>query len=195
MATTLGAATLAAHRIDPERGTDPRITPAHVAGTAAVALTVAVPDGPLGEEPGWRGYAVPVLQRAHSPLTASLLVGIAWSVWHMPLLAAMPSLRFDVPLRAYLGPYTVWLTAQSVFHTWLHNASGGGVPVAVLAHSAVNATFLVAIREGLPDVLEPDDAPRTMRVLAGTWTVLALAIAAGTRGRLALTPRPTRAFA
>jgi uncharacterized protein len=195
VATTLGAATLAANRIDPARGTDPRVTPAHVAGTAAVALTVALPDGPLGEEPGWRGYAVPVLQRAHSPLTASLLVGIAWSVWHIPLLTAMPSLRFEVPLRAYLGPYTVWLTAQSVFHTWLHNASGGGVPVAVLAHSAVNATFLVAIREGLPDVLEPDHAPRTMRAIAGAWGVVALAIAAGSRGRLALTPRTSRASA
>jgi hypothetical protein len=77
----------------------------------------------------------------------------------------------------------------------LHNASGGGVPVAVLAHSAVNATFLVAIREGLPDVLEPDHAPRTMRAVAGAWAVVALAIAAGTRGRLALTPRTSRASA
>jgi hypothetical protein len=76
----------------------------------------------------------------------------------------------------------------------LHNASGGGVPVAVLAHSAVNATFLVAIREGLPDVLEPDHAPRTMRAVAGTWAVLALAIATATRGRLAATPPGSGGF-
>jgi len=128
-------------------------------------------------------------------LTTSLLVGMAWSAWHIPLLAAMPGLRFEVPLRAYLGPYTVWLTAQSVFHTWLHNASGGGVPVAVLAHSAVNATFLVAIREGLPDVLEPGHAPRAVRFIAGAWTVVALVIAGATRGRLAETPRASCAFA
>ena len=131
------------------------------------------------------GYAAPVLQRDHSPLTASLLIGIAWTVRHVSLIAAMPSLRFDVPLRAYLGPYAAWLTAQSVFHTWMHNASGGGVPVAVLAHSTVNATFLVAIREGLPEVLEPEHASRAMRAITGAWAVVALAIAGGTRGRLA----------
>jgi uncharacterized protein len=188
IATTLGGATLAAHRID-RTPTGPGVTPAHIAGTAAVALTIALPDGPLGEEPGWRGYAVPVLQREHSPLTGSLLVGMAWTAWHIPLLAAMPSLRFGIPLRAYIGPYAVWLIAQSVFHTWMHNASGGGVPVAVLAHSGVNATFLVAIMEGLPEVLEPDHAPRTMWTIAGAWAVVALAIAGGTRGRLALAPR------
>jgi uncharacterized protein len=195
MATILAGAKLAARRIDRTPRADPGITPARIASTAAVALTVTLPDGPLGEEPGWRGYAVPLLQRGHSPLTTSLVVGMAWSAWHIPLLAAMPGLRFEVPLRAYLGPYTVWLTAQSAFHTWLHNASGGGVPVAVLAHSAVNATFFVVIREGLPDVLERDHAPRAVRFIAGAWTVVALVIVGATRGRLAETPRASCAFA
>ena len=41
--------------------------------------------GPIGEEPGWRGYALPRLQSARGPFLGSLLVGCLWAGWHLPL--------------------------------------------------------------------------------------------------------------
>src|SRR4051794_8829635 len=41
--------------------------------------------GPLGEEPGWRGFALPRLQRLHGPLVGSLILGPLWALWHLPL--------------------------------------------------------------------------------------------------------------
>ncbi len=187
MATTLGAASVVARRLDPAPGRS-AWTPGRLAATAAVAASAALPGGPLGEEPGWRGYALPLLQRRRSPLTASLAVGLVWSIWHVPLLAAVPDQRLGVPLRTYLVPFTVSLIGQSVFHTWLQNASGGSVPLAVLAHSAANASVLVAVADGLPELLEPDHAARSVRVLAGAWSLVALALVAATRGRLGRRP-------
>src|SRR5215204_5322789 len=41
--------------------------------------------GALGEEPGWRGFALPRLQSLHGPLVGSLILGVLWSLWHLPL--------------------------------------------------------------------------------------------------------------
>jgi membrane protease YdiL (CAAX protease family) len=42
-------------------------------------------DGPLGEEPGWRGYALPQLQTGRAPLGAALILGLFVALWHLPL--------------------------------------------------------------------------------------------------------------
>ncbi len=40
----------------------------------------------LGEEPGWRGFALPQLQTKHSPIIASLILAPIWAIWHLPLI-------------------------------------------------------------------------------------------------------------
>lgn len=49
-----------------------------------VFLLSGLLDGPFGEEPGWRGYALAKLQSRYNALVASLILGVLWAVWHLP---------------------------------------------------------------------------------------------------------------
>jgi hypothetical protein len=102
----------------------------------------------FGEEIGWRGYAVPALQRTHSPLAAALVIGVAWSAFHWLALLA----NGDAPL-AYTAIGSTMLVAFSVILTALFNAGGQSVALVALAHAtydtvAVGVTPLV--ETGLP---------------------------------------------
>lgn len=80
----------------------------------------------LGEEIGWRGYALPRLQRHVTPLTASLVLGGCWAAFHVVALAQNP----DRPW-AYVAVGSVVLVAMSVVMTWLFNRTGSVLLVAV----------------------------------------------------------------
>jgi membrane protease YdiL (CAAX protease family) len=87
------------------------------------------------EEPGWRGYALPHLQRDYGALTASLVIGAVWAVWHLPL--------YYLPGGMYAGKsfalFAPMVLAFSVVLTWLYNGSGGSVPAAMLLHAGINS--------------------------------------------------------
>jgi hypothetical protein len=105
-----------------------------------LAIAILIVGGPLGEEIGWRGFALPALLRSgRSPAMASLLVAAMWAVWHLPL--------FWMPGAAQEGSsiwgFVVLLAAFSVMTTWLWLRSGGSLAVAIGFHWAINvATFL-----------------------------------------------------
>ena len=85
----------------------------------------------LGEETGWRGFALPELQKRFSPFVASLVVGVFWAAWHMPLMG--------VEFKAAVIPaFLLSVMAGSVVMAWLFNrANGGLLPLPVL-HATVN---------------------------------------------------------
>jgi hypothetical protein len=90
----------------------------------------------LGEELGWRGFALPRLQRTRSALTSSVLISLAWAGWHLPAF-------FYVPSYVALGPSVVpgfflGILAGAIVLTWLYNSSGGSVLAAVLWHASFN---------------------------------------------------------
>ncbi|ELZ32423.1 abortive infection protein [Halogeometricum pallidum JCM 14848] len=87
------------------------------------------------EEPGWRGYLLPALQEAYSPLTAGLLVGIAWAGWHLPLVVIPGTIQHTLPL----GLYLLQLVELSILLTWLTNRVEGSVLPAMLLHAGGNA--------------------------------------------------------
>jgi uncharacterized protein len=94
----------------------------------AFALAMVNPlAGPLGEEPGWRGFAQPGLQRRRSPLAATALMAVLITVWHMPLMMAPFNLR-PVELLGTVG-VTFW-------YAWLFNRSGGSALVTLVGHAA-----------------------------------------------------------
>ena len=95
----------------------------------------------IGEEFGWRGFALHRLQRTHSAVTSSLLVAIAWAGWHLPLFFYIPSYT-AMGVRVLPG-FFLGLFAGSIVLTWLYNSSGGSVLAAALWHA------LVQFRDGL----------------------------------------------
>ncbi|MCK6211679.1 CPBP family intramembrane metalloprotease [Georgenia sp. EYE_87] len=101
------------------------------------------------EEAGWRGFALPALQVRHSALTSSLVVGLLWALWHLPLL-----LGGDPTMSTYpLVPYVVWVVAEAVLYTWLYNSTSGSLLVVVLLHGVTNVVGLFGSAPWLVAVL------------------------------------------
>jgi uncharacterized protein len=65
-------------------------------------LLVFIAGGPLGEEFGWRGYALPAMQEYMSWRSASLLLGTIWGIWHLPLLFLTGSSQSNIQFMAFL---------------------------------------------------------------------------------------------
>jgi membrane protease YdiL (CAAX protease family) len=94
------------------------------------ALLQSLLLGPMGEEFGWRGLALPLLQRRFSPFWASLILGVVWAVWHAPAFAMS-----GTPQSAWsFGPFFLGLIAITVIMTPLFNASRGSLLIAILYH-------------------------------------------------------------
>lgn len=98
----------------------------------ALALTLVI--GPV-EELGWRGVALPLLQRRLAPLWSALIVGTVWGIWHLPafLLSGTRQSAWAV------GPFLLGIVALSVIVTPMFNASGGSLLVPALLHFQMNA--------------------------------------------------------
>lgn len=98
-----------------------------------IAFVPALLIGPV-EEIGWRGFALPLLQRRFVPLTAGLVLGALWGLWHLPafLLSGTPQSAWS------FGPYVVGVLALSVLLTPMFNASGGSLLVAMFFHFQMN---------------------------------------------------------
>jgi membrane protease YdiL (CAAX protease family) len=126
-------------------GLAPRL--AHEKWWSALPLVLAsgqlISDpGPIGEELGWRGYALPRLLALMSPLSAGLLLGAIWSVWHLPAF-------FVAPLgQSLAGVFWFMSTgvAVSVLMTFVYvNANGNVTAAGVLPHLMLNACLAVGI--------------------------------------------------
>lgn len=119
------------------------------------------------EEPGWRGFGLPVLQERYSPLRATIVLGLVWGVWHVPIYGPA---GFVVP----------WVLA--VFYTLLWNATHS-VGLCILLHAsftpAQDHLLLMPRQDAYTAVLDTPDW-----VILGTYLVAAGVVVAMTRGRL-----------
>jgi uncharacterized protein len=88
-------------------------------------------DGPMGEEPGWRGFALPGLQGGRSPLVATLILALLVTIWHVPLFFLEGGLQPSVIVGGVLGPFAFTFVA-----TWLFNHTGGSVLMTIVMHAA-----------------------------------------------------------
>jgi membrane protease YdiL (CAAX protease family) len=92
-------------------------------------------DG-LGEEIGWRGFALPKLLENRSPLVASLILGAFWAVWHFPYALTDGTFLSEVPLHWFF----INLLALSVIYTWIFVNTNGSLLLPLLFHAAGNVT-------------------------------------------------------
>lgn len=153
-----------------------------VLGSLALYLLVLGSGGPLGEEPGWRGFALPRLQERFGPLPGTLVLGVVHGLWHLPVYVLVPGYNgatgrpLDIALS--FGTFVVGTTALAVVFTWVVNNTGGSLLLAVLLHCSVNtAGMFLGLFPGIPAA--GSGLPRTAALV-----VIALAVIAATRRRL-----------
>jgi uncharacterized protein len=90
------------------------------------------------EEIGWRGFALPRLQKRYNALLATLIVGTLWGLWHLPLIFLAGS------MSEYPFVWFISIVADAFMYTWIYNSTKGSIlPVALL--NCVVAIVLIAV--------------------------------------------------
>lgn len=95
-------------------------------------------SGPLSEEAGWRGFALPRLESKYNALASSLILGVIWTFWHLPLFFITGQTQVGIPLPIYL----FLVITITIYLTWLYNNTRGSLIITVLAHYCFNLTGL-----------------------------------------------------
>jgi membrane protease YdiL (CAAX protease family) len=101
--------------------------------------TAILGAGPLGEEGGWRGYLLPRLLEQGGEMRSSLIIGVIWALWHLPIMAMFADWRSGVPLTAYLPLYTAGVIGLSFVISRVWVIGGGSLVPCIWLHGLVNA--------------------------------------------------------
>ena len=132
----------------------------------------------LAEEPGWRGFAQPRLQRRCNALGASIIIGLLWSTWHL-WYVILPGGFSNVTGTDALATY-LRLTSTAIIYGWMYNGTNGSLLIAMLAHVGHNlaASFIPT----------PPDAGRQHLINAFAYLVAGVLVILTTRSRAPRAP-------
>jgi len=133
-------------------------------GLSAIFLWILTSG--VGEEMGWRGFALPTLQAKYSALKSALILGLFWAGWHIPAFFYLPTymrLGFTILPMFILGIIT-----GSIVYTWLFNSTDGNILIAILFHGIFNFVTASKAAEGLPDAI--------VSTLVMIWAVMLIII-------------------
>lgn len=117
-------------------------------------------DGPFGEEPGWRAYALPRLQQLWTPLRAACTLGVVVALWHLPLVTSGMLPPFGIPVTF----------AITLVYVWLFNRSGGSALMTLVFHVAQGTVSYAAL--GFTHA----DADRMVWLTGTLWIVIAIGL-------------------
>jgi uncharacterized protein len=84
------------------------------------------------EEIGWRGFALPRLQKRYNALLATLIVGTLWGLWHLPLIFLAG------PMSEYPFVWFISIVADAFIYTWIYNSTKGSILLVALFHGSLN---------------------------------------------------------
>ncbi|MFR9731534.1 CPBP family intramembrane glutamic endopeptidase [Saccharopolyspora sp. MS10] len=164
----------------PFSGWEVRMPPAWVFAAYVPALVLQLLTTGLAEEPGWRDFALPRMQPRFGPMLGTLLLGVMWGAWHLPLFltewGGYPNVRWTQPFEFVLAAVVF-----SFVMTWVFNRTGESLPLAMLLHVGVNNFFSVAWLEMFPGV-DPHGDSTHIQLIA--WSAVGLVLIVATRGRL-----------
>jgi membrane protease YdiL (CAAX protease family) len=133
-------------------------------------------EGPLGEEPAWRGFAQSRLQSKWSPLTSAALLALLITCWHLPLVF-MPQFDLALPDIATTLLVTFW-------YAWLFNRTGGSVLLTLIAHASEGSVNVKALWLAGPD------ADRLAWTWLAAWALLVAALLIFDRKSWRTAPEP-----
>ncbi len=125
--------------------------------------------GPLGEEIGWRGFALPRMQLRYGPLWGTLLLGVLWVFWHLPhfLTSAQrggPGTSFATFLTNF-PIFFLMVIAMAIIFTWVFNHTRGSLFMAILLHASIN-TFSIVVPLFAAPIVTSTDLPILIGVAA-----------------------------
>lgn len=146
----------------------------------AITYFVYILGGPLQEEPGWRGFALPRLQQRLHPLIAALILGVIHCFWHAPLFftSEWDTARQD---PGQFLAYLILVVCISVVLSWLANGARGSILLVILGHNSVNWALFAA------GTLEGAQVSSNWPAALGLSCLAIIAIAV-TKGRLRYSP-------
>ena len=135
-------------------------------------IVVLLLRGPMGEELGLRGFALTRLQERYSPTRASLVIGVLWAGWHLPVLLGRDPVS--------IGLYCILVILLSFIFTWLYNGSGGSLVPVLLFHTFQNAEDVFEV--ALPGLFGTDwETVSSLALLATGLVVCVLIVRSGRR--------------
>ena len=144
-----------------------------------VFVLAGIAGGPLFEEPGWRGFALPRLQKQLGPLGGTFLLGGLWALWHLPQFFVLPAwaAQDGGTNPVSIGVFILMVVALAPIMTWLFNQTQGSVFLAILAHNSVNTALqlIVLVFPGAANTLVG------LLLAIGVWSLGLIVV---TRGRL-----------
>lgn len=112
-------------------------------------VTAIMGAGPLGEEGGWRGYLLPRLLERGSETRTSLIIGIVWALWHLPIMAMFADWRDGIPFLAYLPLYMAGVIGLSFVMSRVWLIDGGSLIPCIWLHGLVNAVGGIAFNHSV----------------------------------------------
>ena len=153
--------------------------PSYLLSYLASFAFVTLLGGPLLEEIGWRGFALPRMERLQGPLLASVILGVMWALWHLP--------EFLVPTWAAssggggivgIASFTLTAITFTIVITWVFNNTRASVLLAILVHSSID-TFTIPLAAIFPAWAIASALPLTIG-----FGVVAVVLIVLTRGHL-----------